>query len=93
MFTGYGGAKVEMHTGVHHTVPAYSASLPAAPQPQVRHVPHPPLTSAYTMEGRVRQSTDGVKLCITLPSGIGYIFIQTIEALMITTPKVINLHL
>ncbi|MPC22927.1 hypothetical protein E2C01_015957 [Portunus trituberculatus] len=30
----YGGAKVEMHTGVHHTVPAYPASLPAAPQPQ-----------------------------------------------------------
>ena len=36
VFTGYGGAKVEMHTGVHHTVPAYPASLPAAPQPQVR---------------------------------------------------------
>ncbi|XP_063866236.1 paired amphipathic helix protein Sin3a-like isoform X2 [Scylla paramamosain] len=34
VFTGYGGAKVEMHTGVHHTVPAYPASLPAAPQPQ-----------------------------------------------------------
>ncbi|XP_069994313.1 paired amphipathic helix protein Sin3a isoform X4 [Penaeus vannamei] len=34
VFAGYAAGKVEMHTGVHHTVPAYSASLPTAPPPQ-----------------------------------------------------------
>ncbi|XP_069172117.1 paired amphipathic helix protein Sin3a isoform X6 [Procambarus clarkii] len=38
VLTGYAGGKVEMHTGVHHTLPAYSASLPTAPQPQVSGV-------------------------------------------------------